>query len=295
MKKIKYLMITLTLASGLLLSACGSSVSAANQDIDGAGKTNSPILGSASAGSNAGSQNQNGSPQTGSEASADGLQSAAPLQQQAIVPVGELSEAEIAALNFMREEEKLAQDVYQYLFETWGQNSFQSISQSETAHTNSVLSVLNAYGLGDPSAGLAAGVYNDPDLQALYGALVERGITSLAEALKVSAEIEEIDILDLQIRLAETQNASIQQVYNNLLQGSYNHLRAFTRNLQAQTGEVYQPLHLSAEEYQSILSGSNNGGYGQGGQGQGGQGHGKGQGGQGQGGQGYQSTPVPQL
>ena len=269
-------------------------------------------MGSASAGKNAVSQNQNLSPQTGSEASADGSQSAAPLQQHTVVPVGELNEAEIEGLNFMREEEKLAQDVYQRLSEVWGQNSFQSISQSEAAHTSSVLSVLNAYGLGDPSAGLAAGVFNDPDLQALYEVLVERGITSLAEALKVGAEIEEIDILDLQERLAETQNASIQQVYNNLLQGSYNHLRAFTRNLQAQTGEIYQPLHLSAEEYQSILSGSSNGGYGQGGQGQGqgkgqggqgqggqgqgGQGQGgQGQGGQGQGGQGYQSTPVPQL
>ncbi len=40
--------------------------------------------------------------------------------------------------------------------------------------------------------------------------------------------IEQTDIADLQARLAQTDNADIQLVYNNLLNGSYNHLSAFT-------------------------------------------------------------------
>ena len=48
----------------------------------------------------------------------------------------------------------------------------------------------------------------------------------------MGAAIEEIDILDLQERLAQTDNADIQQVFNNLLNGSYNHLRAFVSTLE---------------------------------------------------------------
>lgn len=88
------------------------------------------------------------------------------------------------------------------------------------------------------------------------------------KGLKVSAAIEEIDILDLQAHLAQTDNPEIQQVYNNLLRGFQNHLRAFAKTLLTQTGEIYQPQYLSLEEYQAIISQSLNGGsIGRGGQG----------------------------
>ncbi len=206
-------------------------------------------------------------------------------QAENIVATGELSEAEILALNFMREEEKLAQDVYLALSDLWGQQTFGNIAQSEAMHMDSVLAILEAYGLADPAAGNSTGVFSDPALQALYDELVARGSQSLAEALKVGAEIEEIDILDLQARISQTSNAQIQAVYNSLLEGSYNHLRSFVQTLQNQTGETYQPQHLTSEAYQTILSESNGnrGGQGQGGgkgQGKGG-GQGKGQGGNG--------------
>jgi hypothetical protein len=40
------------------------------------------------------------------------------------------------------------------------------------------------------------------------------------------------------------------------MNGSYNHLRAFTRLLTHQTGETYQPQYLSAATYQGIINGS---------------------------------------
>jgi hypothetical protein len=202
--------------------------------------------------------------------------------EQAYLPAassGELSAEEAAALLFMREEEKLAHDVYVTLYEQWGQPTFQNIAASEQAHTDSVKALLDRYGLEDP-ASAQVGVFTNPDLQALYTELVARGSQSLAEALKVGGAIEEIDILDLQERLAQTDNADIQQVFNNLLKGSTNHLRAFTGALQAQTGETYQPQYLSAEAYQALLSGAATGQGGQRG------GAGNGQGGRGRGGSG---------
>ncbi len=168
---------------------------------------------------------------------------------------GDLSAEEAAALTYMREEEKLAHDVYVTLYTQWGQPVFQNISQSEQAHTDSVKTLLDRYGLSDPASS-TVGVFTDPDLQTLYTDLIARGSQSLSEALKVGAAIEEIDILDLQKRLAQTDNADIQQVFNNLLNGSYNHLRAFVSTLNTQTGETYQPQYLSAEAYQAIINAS---------------------------------------
>jgi hypothetical protein len=181
---------------------------------------------------------------------------------------GELSAEESAALLYMREEEKLAHDVYVTLSAQWGLPVFQNISLSEQSHADAVKTLIDRYGLQDP-ASTTVGVFTNPDLQALYNDLIARGGQSLAEALKVGAAIEEIDILDLQKRLTETDNADIQQVFNNLMTASYNHLRAFANTLSTQTGEVYQPQYLSADAYQTILgssAGSGNGrGSGQGG------------------------------
>jgi hypothetical protein len=188
----------------------------------------------------------------------------------AIAP-GTLSPEEAAGLAYMREEEKLAHDVYLTLYEQWGTNVFQNIARSEQTHTTAIKTLLDRYSLDDPAAGNGVGVFDDPDLQALYNTLVVQGSASLADAFKVGAAIEEIDILDLQERLAQTDNADIQRVYQNLENGSHNHLRAFVSNLGNQTGEVYQPQYLSQEAYDAIVnsnSGSGRGGN-QGGQGQG--------------------------
>jgi hypothetical protein len=171
---------------------------------------------------------------------------------------GSLSEQEIADLVYMREEEKLAQDVYLTLYDTWGLSVFENIAASESVHTEAIKALLASYGIDDPVQS-QVGVFTDPGLQTLYNQLVARGSTSLSEALKVGAEIEEIDILDLQARIAETDHQDISQVYENLMIGSENHLSAFVRVLNIQTSEVYQPSYLSPEAYQSIVASNSTG------------------------------------
>jgi len=208
--------------------------------------------------------------------------------QEHIIPTGgELSSAEAADLVYMLEEEKLARDVYTALYSTWGLPVFQNIAASEQAHMDAVKSLVDGYGLEVPALEVA-GTFNNLDLQKLYTDLIARGSQSIAEAIQVGGAIEEIDILDLQKSLAETDNPDIQQVFNNLLRGSQNHLRAFANTLITQTGETYAPQYMSAEQYQALVStaGSGNGagGFGQ----QGGQGGQNGRGGQG--GQGRQGV-----
>ena len=175
------------------------------------------------------------------------------------IPASDLSAEESAALLYMYEEEKLAQDVYSTLYATWNIPTFQNIAASEQMHMASVKSLLDRYGLTAPT--LAPGSFADTSLQNLYTSLVAQGSQSIGDALKVGATIEEIDILDLQTRLAQTDNADIQMVYNNLANGSNNHLKAFTSVLLNQTDETYQPQYMSAEMYATAIAATQGNGF----------------------------------
>jgi hypothetical protein len=142
------------------------------------------------------------------------------------IPPSDLTADESAGLLYMREEEKLARDVYNQMYTLWGQPVFQNIASSEQTHMDQVKLLLDRYGLADPA--LDPGKFTDPALQALYDQLIGQGTVSLEEALKIGALVEQTDIDDLQARLAQTDNADIQLVYNNLMSASYNHLSAFT-------------------------------------------------------------------
>ena len=147
------------------------------------------------------------------------------------VRVVPLTEAEKAALIFMREEEKMARDVYLTLYAKYQLPVFNNIAKSEAQHMAAIKTLLDRYGVADPSAGKAIGEFTNPDLQALYNQLVAQGSQSLTEAYKVGVTIENVDIADLKTHLAETSKADIKFVYNNLLRGSQNHLRSFQKFL----------------------------------------------------------------
>jgi hypothetical protein len=172
----------------------------------------------------------------------------------------DLRPEESAALIFMREEEKLAYDVYVTLFALWNIPTFQNINQSELTHINEIKILLDRYKIKDPASN-EIGVFTNPDLQALYNELISRGKNSLTEAIIVGAEIEEIDIIDLQSKLSLSNNKDILQVFSNLLDASYIHLRALTSAWMNQTGEAYTPKYLDSSEFQTIVA-SNQGGHG---------------------------------
>lgn len=180
--------------------------------------------------------------------------------------IGEISQAEADGLAFMREEEKLARDVYLTLYETWELRSFSNIASSEQTHTDQVAGLLKMYEISDSVTDDTIGVFTNDDLQALYNDLVAKGNTSLVDAIEVGTAIEEIDILDLIEYIEGTEEANLEWVYENLLAGSENHLRAFVTQYEMQTGEAYVPQYLTQAQYDAIISASNNqGGHGNGG------------------------------
>ncbi len=166
------------------------------------------------------------------------------------LPVTTLSEADRDALIFMREEEKLALDVYQELYDVWGLRIFDNIAGAEQTHTDSVQTLLNRYDVPDPALDQPVGVFTNPELQALYNDLVAQGSESITEALLVGALIEDLDIADLQARASD--NSAIDLVFSNLEKGSRNHLRAFIRQLDA-NGATYTPAYISQADFDAIV------------------------------------------
>jgi len=143
-----------------------------------------------------------------------------------------LSPAATDDLVFMREEEKLARDVYLTLYDKWNMRIFKNISASEQNHMDAVKVLLDRYGIADPVAGNGVGQFKNQDLQALYHDLVAQGLVSLIDAMNVGATIEETDIEDLKAALAVAGlPADVKRVYGNLLNASYSHLDAFNYQL----------------------------------------------------------------
>ena len=157
-----------------------------------------------------------------------------------------------SSLVFMREEEKLAHDVYVYMFDLWGLNTFNNISKSETTHTDAVKGLLDYYGIEDITLP-EEGKFANEDLQDLYDALIDMGDSSLVDGLLVGATIEEVDIIDLDEAMATCDVDTIVTVYSRLRKGSTNHLKAFVSQLDAQ-GIAYTPQYLSQEEYDEIIN-----------------------------------------
>lgn len=164
-----------------------------------------------------------------------------------------LDATETEGLIYMREEEKLAHDVYITLYEQWGLSIFNNIANSEDRHENKIETLLNNYQIEDSVGDNPIGVFVNPDLQQLYNNLIAQGSQSLTEALKVGVLIEETDIADLQERIAQTDNADIQQVYQQLLSGSNNHLSAFTSNLTGETVNTNSSNNLTNQIQETTI------------------------------------------
>jgi len=166
----------------------------------------------------------------------------------------ELDETEIEHLVFIREEEKLARDVYHVLYEKWGNPVFANIIDSEQRHMDAMGNLLESFGIPDPVPSDAIGDFTNGYIGGLFDYLAAWGVESEMDALLVGGFIEEYDILDLWKAYNETDEARIQSVYQNLYEGSYNHLDAFAYTYELLTGETYAPGLLTATEYELVIA-----------------------------------------
>jgi hypothetical protein len=169
-----------------------------------------------------------------------------------------ITNAEQATILHMREEEKMARDIYLTLNEKWNHRVFRNISSSETYHMSQMKTLIDKFKLDDPveKNNDKRGVFENKDLQKMYNELTTFGVTSLEAAFRAGAKVEETDIKDLKEAISATVNADIKNTYQYLLTASENHMRAFVRNLK-RLGINYVPVLLTKEELNKIVDEDN--------------------------------------
>ena len=172
--------------------------------------------------------------------------------EAALVETPDLLDNELNSLLKMKEEEKLARDVYTFLYGKWGSAVFSKISAAENNHLDAIIRLLQYYGSADTLAG-EAGIFANIEVHALYNTLVAKGSESIEGAYKTGALIEEMDIKDLRDAIEATSNSNIIMVFENLERGSRNHLRAFNRQLTI-TGKIYTPIYITQSDYDQIVN-----------------------------------------
>ncbi len=156
-------------------------------------------------------------------------------------------------LQFLREEEKLARDVYITLYDKWQINLHNNISRSEQQHMDAIKDLLVAFSFSDPITDDAVGAFTNKKLDTLYDDLTSQGSISELDALVVGATIEDLDIHDIEQMMTRTSDPQVLAVYDRLQCGSRNHLRSFMGQLTARGGS-YTPQFISASSYAGIIN-----------------------------------------
>jgi hypothetical protein len=185
-------------------------------------------------------------------------------------------------LVFMREEEKLARDVYLTFAGMYpGQPVFNQIATtSEQTHTDTIRDKLAQFDVEDPnpdtndlpdSIGIFTGATYGAYFTDKFRTLVARGSKGELEALYVGALIEELDMYDIVqcpkviasmyddigeggCGLAYTDENALINAYSSLVDGSELHLRAFVGQIEAVIGAGnYEAQYLTQQEVDTIL------------------------------------------
>lgn len=169
------------------------------------------------------------------------------------IEMKDLDTAEKAGILQMREEEKLARDVYNTLYAKWNIPVFTNIAKAEQTHMDAIGLLIERYNLNDPIKTDVPGKFENEELQKLYTSLTEKGSASLKDALTVGATVEDLDIADLEKLIAQTDNDDIKIIYQNLNKGSRNHMRAFYSQLE-RNNAGYKAQYISSDYLNKIIN-----------------------------------------
>jgi len=195
------------------------------------------------------------------------------------IEVDGLDATEASHLTFMREEEKLARDVYLTLADLYpDQRVFSRIAtRSEQTHTDTMRDKLDQFNLPDPNPNTnelpsSIGVFTGEEwgwyFTEKFALLTTKAGVSELDALYVGAFIEELDMYDIVVcpqvlidrgysspcGLEYTDERSLQTAYSALVSGSKSHLRAYVEQIETFIGVGnYVAQYITQAEVDAIL------------------------------------------
>ena len=131
-------------------------------------------------------------------------------------------------LTEMREEERMARDLYTQLAASSGEAIFTRIAGAEQRHLDAVERLMTSQGMNPDAAGATVGRYAVGEVQAAYTRWLSQGRASDQAAYKVGVELETWDIAELKTMKVPSDTTGA-RVVAALLNGSEHHLTAFTK------------------------------------------------------------------
>lgn len=163
-----------------------------------------------------------------------------------------LTECEIEGIVLVREERKLASDLFSELYDTWDFEIFKLISQSEQTYMDEIKELIDKFNIEDPVKDNSRGIFTSPYIKKLYSNLVEKGNKSAYESVRIAATLEDLSIKDLNDLLELSTKKEIITLYNSLRMASIGYIRAISKELK-KYDRRYQAQFLSNEELRAIL------------------------------------------
>ncbi len=153
------------------------------------------------------------------------------------------------------QEEKVAHDFYEAMYQAHGLVCFRSISKSEGIHMEMVKLLLDVYDIPDPLVDhyYKPGSFKDKKFERLFDDMLRKGSSSIIDALIESARFEELDIYDLETFADITSQTNVRDTFLELSGVSRNHLWAIVKSLE-ERGVDYEPAVLPARDLNKIIT-----------------------------------------
>ena len=166
-----------------------------------------------------------------------------------------LSSAETKALINVHDNQKLSLFVYDSLYAIWGINPFGNIRSAESQHVQFLHDVAQDYALAlnDDSQGNNAPGFSTPQAETMFHESISKGSSSVIDALKRGAFLEERNLLALQEAKATTIKSDLLHTFDILAMGSKNNLQAFNKRLKMY-GVTYEPGILEQKDFKNIIN-----------------------------------------
>ncbi|WP_300219197.1 DUF2202 domain-containing protein [Methanoregula sp.] len=169
------------------------------------------------------------------------------------LPKGELNATETADILLLQEEAKFAYDLNAALY---GMHTtlplLQDISNAAKVSMKVDDVILFRYDIPNPEK-QKAGIFTNPLLQQMYNNDLNTGLSSAADALRVSAQFTEMNIADLSAAIGRTDNQDLTYIYNHQMAVASNNLRQLSQAMSGY-GVVYTPNYITAESYARIIA-----------------------------------------
>ena len=149
---------------------------------------------------------------------------------QGSVSAGQLTQQDAASILLLREEEKLARDVYLTLSEKWNVPVFKNIAQAEARHMSVMKMLVDRYGLEDPVKDDTVGTFTSPEFRQVVSGTCGFRFRLAGRRIQGRREDRGTGYQGFAGFTGNVQSTDVRRVYQNLLRASENHLRAFSAN-----------------------------------------------------------------